>query len=57
MGPHDKGLAVRCLIACYRWRADVAAEELNTVAIGNSLNDPPMLEAVDRPFIVQLTDG
>jgi len=54
MGPHDKGRAVRLLIDCYHQQSP---KEPMTVAIGNSLNDLPMLEAVDRPILVQLADG
>ncbi|MBI5776739.1 MAG: mannosyl-3-phosphoglycerate phosphatase, partial [Nitrospirae bacterium] len=30
---------------------------LSTVAIGDSLNDLPMLAAADRPILIQRTDG
>ncbi|HEY5627593.1 MAG TPA: HAD-IIB family hydrolase [Nitrospira sp.] len=57
MGPHDKGRAVRQLIDCYRRSIGEGHGGPMTVAIGDSLNDLPMLEAVDRPILVQLTDG
>ncbi len=57
MGPHDKGLAVQYLIRCYRRQVGDDHGALSSVAIGNSLNDLPMLEVVDRPIIVQQTDG
>ena len=57
MGPHDKGRAVRYLNRWYRLQAGHGHNALKTVGIGNSLNDLPMLEAVDRPIIVQQTDG
>jgi len=57
MGPHDKGKAVRYLIDCYRRRTGPGDVAMMTVALGNSLNDLAMLEAVDHPIIVQLADG
>lgn len=56
-GPHDKGRAVRYLIDCYRRPSGRSHAALVTVGLGNSLNDLPMLEAVDRPILVQLADG
>lgn len=56
-GPHDKGRAVQYLIECYRRREGHDHGAISTVGIGNSLNDLPMLEAVDNPIIVQLADG
>ena len=57
MGEQDKGQAVRYLVDCYRRLADHRQDRLMTVGIGNSLNDLPMLEAVDCPILVQRTDG
>ncbi len=57
MGRHDKGQAVQYLIRCYRRQLGDDHGVLCSVAIGNSLNDLPMLEAVDRPVLVQQTDG
>jgi len=56
MGRHDKGQAVQYLIRCYRRQLGDNHGALCSVAIGNSLNDLPMLEAVDRPVLVQQTD-
>lgn len=53
MGQTDKGLACRRLIDFYRRRYGA----IMTVAIGDSLNDLPMLAAADRPILVQRTDG
>ena len=53
MGIQDKGQAVRYLIEYYHRQRD----RLITVGIGNSLNDLPMLKAVDRPVLVQQPDG
>lgn len=57
MGNQDKGQAVRSLIGCYRREAEGHPARLTTVGIGNSLNDLPMLTAVDRPILVQQADG
>lgn len=57
MGIQDKGEAVRYLIECYRRRAAHHRDRLITVGIGNSLNDLPMLKAVERPILVQQPDG
>jgi mannosyl-3-phosphoglycerate phosphatase len=57
MGPHDKGQAVRYLIDCYRRVASRNREGVRTVGVGNSLNDLPMLEAVEHPILVQRVDG
>lgn len=53
LGASDKGKAVRCLIEMYR--ADFG--DMRTAALGDSLNDVPMLEEVDHPFLVQKPDG
>lgn len=53
MGPSDKGAACRYLIDCYRRRYGA----ITIVAIGDSLNDLPMLAEADRPILVQRTDG
>jgi glycerate 2-kinase len=53
MGKHDKGRAVGTLIALYRKQyGDVAS-----IALGDSLNDLAMLEAVDTPVLVRHNDG
>ncbi|MCP9438434.1 MAG: HAD-IIB family hydrolase [Nitrospira sp.] len=57
MGPQDKGRAVRRLIQYYRQAARDHHHRLTTVAVGNSLNDLPMLAAVDRPILLQQADG
>ncbi len=53
MGNSDKGKAVSILIKLYRKKFC----EIITIAIGDSLNDLPMLEKVDYPVIVRKTDG
>jgi len=57
MGECDKGRACRLLIDCYRRQFNGQRGDLVTVAIGDSLNDLPMLAVVDRPILVQKPDG
>ncbi len=53
MGEHDKGKAVRIVTDVYKqWRGEV-----RTIAFGDSLNDLPMLKAVDMPVLVKKPDG
>jgi mannosyl-3-phosphoglycerate phosphatase len=53
VGGTDKGRACRALIDLFRkeWGKVV------TAGIGDSLNDLPMLEMVDRPFLVERPGG
>ncbi|MFQ5899630.1 MAG: HAD-IIB family hydrolase [Candidatus Methylomirabilia bacterium] len=51
-GNHDKGGAVDAVLRQFRHEAPVLA-----VGIGDSTNDLPMLQAVDRPLLVQRHDG
>jgi mannosyl-3-phosphoglycerate phosphatase len=53
MGPNDKGKATKILIDLFQKKLGT----LRTVAIGDSLNDLPMLMAVDVPLLVQRPDG
>lgn len=53
MGNHDKGRAVEILIALYRRQYG----EVTSIGLGDSLNDLPMLLAVDRPVLVGHADG
>jgi mannosyl-3-phosphoglycerate phosphatase len=57
MGPSDKGRACRELIRCYRRHYAAEADSLQTIALGDSLNDLPLLAAVDRPVLVQKPEG
>ena len=57
MGRNDKGRACKLLIDCYRRQYRSQGDGLVLVAIGDSLNDLPMLAAVDRPVLVQKPDG
>ncbi len=53
MGNHDKGRAVSMLMSLYRRQYGA----MTSMALGDSLNDLPMLTAVDRPVLVRHTDG
>lgn len=53
IGDNDKGKAVTILTGIYRRQFG----DLTTVGLGDSLNDLPMLEAVDLPILVQKPDG
>lgn len=53
VGGTHKGQACRVLIDLYRKQF----KNVTTAAIGNSLNDLPMLERVDYPFLVELRGG
>lgn len=52
MGGHDKGRAVSLLLARYRRLGPV-----RSAALGDGLNDLPMLRAVERPFLVRRPGG
>jgi mannosyl-3-phosphoglycerate phosphatase len=53
MGNSDKGKAVTILASLYRRKYD----DISTFALGDSLNDLPMLECVDYPVLVKKPDG
>jgi mannosyl-3-phosphoglycerate phosphatase len=57
MGANDKGVATRILLDSYQRLADQAGRRLVTIAIGDSLNDQPMLALVTNPVLVQRPDG
>jgi mannosyl-3-phosphoglycerate phosphatase len=57
MGSNDKGIASRRLIEWYRRLGQEERRNLLTIGIGDSLNDLPMLAAVDYPILVQKPDG
>ncbi len=52
LGKNDKGKAVEMLTNFFRQQEG----ELTTIGVGDSLNDLPMLEAVDYPVLVQKPD-
>ena len=53
MGNNDKGKAVLLLREMYQGDSD----HLKAIALGDSLNDLPMLKAVDYPVLVRKSDG
>lgn len=53
IGNSDKGKAVLLLRELYSQKS----ANLKTVALGDSLNDLPMLKVVDHPILVQKPDG
>ena len=53
MGKHDKGRAVEILLSLYRQQYGA----VTSIALGDSLNDLPMLAAVDHPVLVRHDDG
>lgn len=58
MGNNDKGRAVEILLRCYtRQGLDPDLSDLETIGIGDSLNDLPLLLTVDHPILVQKPDG
>lgn len=52
-GDNDKGRAVKILQDLY----EAASPGRISIGLGDSLNDLPMLEAVDRPLLIQREDG
>jgi len=56
MGLNDKGIASRRLMGWYSHLAREEGSRLVTIGIGDSLNDLPMLAAVDHPILVQKPD-
>lgn len=55
IGPSDKGRAVRKLIQIYR--DAYFHQRLRTIALGDSLNDLPMLAAVDKSVLIPKRRG
>ncbi len=53
MGNNDKGKAVRILTDLFK----SGGGKIESVGIGDSLNDEPMLRSVDVPILVQKPDG
>lgn len=58
-GLNNKGQAALKLLHCYKrqWNLDGQQSDVETVGIGDSLNDLPLLLAVDHPVLVQKSDG
>lgn len=53
MGPHDKGRAVSLLMSLYERQYG----PITSIGLGDGYNDLPMLQAVNRPVLVQHGDG
>jgi mannosyl-3-phosphoglycerate phosphatase len=53
MGDNDKGKTVKILTNLFKQKFS----HLKTIAIGDSLNDLPMLQAADIPILAQKPDG
>jgi mannosyl-3-phosphoglycerate phosphatase len=58
-GENDKGEAASVLLRCYhrQQRMRGEAERIETVGIGDSINDATLLAMVDYPILVQKPDG
>jgi mannosyl-3-phosphoglycerate phosphatase len=58
-GGNDKGEAAELLLRCYKrqLRLREQPERIETVGIGDSVNDAPLLAIVDHPILVQKPDG
>jgi len=58
-GDNNKGQAATLLLRCYQrqHRLHGQGERIETVGIGDSINDAPLLAVVDHPILVQKPDG
>jgi mannosyl-3-phosphoglycerate phosphatase len=56
LGTHDKGQACRSLINWYRLRYG-PNDKLETIGLGDSENDLPLLAEVDHAILIQKADG
>jgi mannosyl-3-phosphoglycerate phosphatase len=58
-GDNNKGQAAALLLRCYQrqQRLQGQGERVETVGIGDSINDAPLLAIVDYPILVQKPDG
>jgi mannosyl-3-phosphoglycerate phosphatase len=58
-GDNDKGKAVEILLRCYRkqQRLRCQSPRVESIGIGDSINDAPLLAVVDHPVLVQKPDG
>ncbi len=59
MGENNKGEAASVLLRCYHRQQLIRGqmERIETVGIGDSINDAPLLAMVDYPILVQKPDG
>jgi len=53
LGEHDKGRAVQILLSMYQQQYG----EVSSIGLGDSLNDLPMLQAVNQAVLVRHEDG
>jgi mannosyl-3-phosphoglycerate phosphatase len=58
-GDNNKGQAATLLLRCYQRQQQLEGygDRIETVGIGDSINDAPLLAVVDRPILVQKPDG
>jgi mannosyl-3-phosphoglycerate phosphatase len=58
-GDNNKGQAASLLLRCYQRQQQLQGQgdRIETVGIGDSINDAPLLAVVDRPILVQKPDG
>jgi mannosyl-3-phosphoglycerate phosphatase len=58
-GDNDKSEAIELLMRCYQreQRLRFRSRPVESVGIGNDINDVPLLAVVDRPILVQKPDG
>jgi mannosyl-3-phosphoglycerate phosphatase len=58
-GDNDKGEAAELLLRCYRrqQRLRYQTDRIESIGIGDSVNDMPLLAIVDHPILVQKSDG
>ena len=58
-GDNDKGEAAELLLRCYQrqYRMQHQSDRVESVGIGDSINDAPLLAMVDHPILVQKPDG
>ena len=58
-GDNDKGEAIELLMRCYQreQRLRFQTRPVESVGIGNNINDVPLLGVVDHPILVQKPDG
>lgn len=58
-GDNDKGEAAELLLRCYRrqYRMQSQRDRVESVGIGDSINDAPLLAMVDHPILVQKPNG
>lgn len=58
-GDNDKGEAIELLMRCYQreQRLRFQTRAVESVGIGESINDVPLLAAVDHPILIQKLDG